>query len=42
MHTKNWKMSLPEHRVAIALGDEVARTIDWDLLVSADPGVHDQ
>ena len=36
MHTKNWKMSLPEHRVAITLGDEVARTIDWDLLVSAD------
>ena len=36
MHTKNWKMSLPEHRVAIALGDEVTRTIDWDLLVSAD------
>ncbi len=36
MHTKNWKMSLPQQRVAISLGDEVGRTIDWDLLIQAD------
>ncbi len=36
MHTKNWKMSLPARRAAITLGDEVARTTDWDLLVQAD------
>lgn len=36
MHTKNWKMSLPDNRVAISLGAEVGRTIDWDALVSAD------
>ena len=36
MHTKNWKMSLPDRRVAISLGPEVGRTIDWDALVSAD------
>ena len=36
MHTKNWKMAMPAHRAAIALGGEVTRTIDWDALVSAD------
>ena len=36
MHTKNWKMSLPERRVAIALGEEIGRTIAWDRLVAAD------
>ncbi|MFM1965235.1 MAG: hypothetical protein RL134_960 [Actinomycetota bacterium] len=36
MHTKNWKMSMPARRAAIALGDEVGRTIDWDALVQAD------
>ena len=36
MHTKNWKMALPDRRAAIALGDEVGRTINWDLLVAAD------
>jgi acetolactate synthase-1/2/3 large subunit len=36
MHTKNWKMSLPARRAAISLGDEIARTTDWDLLVQAD------
>lgn len=36
MHTKNWKMSLPAHRAAIALGAEIGRTIDWDVLVPAD------
>lgn len=36
MHTKNWKMRLPERRAAISLGSEVGRTIDWDLLVQAD------
>jgi len=36
MHTKNWKMSLPQHRVAISLGEEIGRTVAWDALVSAD------
>lgn len=36
MHTKNWKMSLPARRAAITLGDEIARTTDWDLLIQAD------
>ncbi|MGA0066708.1 MAG: thiamine pyrophosphate-binding protein [Candidatus Nanopelagicales bacterium] len=36
MHTKNWKMSLPGRRVAISMGEEIGRTIGWDLLVSAD------
>jgi thiamine pyrophosphate-dependent acetolactate synthase large subunit-like protein len=36
MHTKNWKMSLPQQRIAISLGAEVGRTIDWDVLVQAD------
>ncbi|MFM7597147.1 MAG: thiamine pyrophosphate-binding protein [Actinomycetota bacterium] len=32
MNTKNWKMPMPERRAAIGLGDELARTIDWDVL----------
>lgn len=36
MHTKNWKMALPARRAAISLGDEIGRTIDWDVLVQAD------
>ena len=36
MHTKNWKMGLPDRRAAISLGSEVGRTIDWDVLVQAD------
>lgn len=36
MHTKNWKMALPERRAAISLGAEVGRTIPWDALVQAD------
>ena len=36
MHTKNWKMALPERRAAVSLGAEVGRTIEWDVLISAD------
>jgi acetolactate synthase-1/2/3 large subunit len=36
MHTKNWRMSLPQRRIAISLGPEVGRTISWDALLSAD------
>jgi len=36
MHTKNWKMAMPERRAAIALGDEVRRTVAWDVLISHD------
>jgi thiamine pyrophosphate-dependent acetolactate synthase large subunit-like protein len=36
MHTKNWKMAVPARRAAIALGAEIGRTIDWDLLIQAD------
>ena len=36
MHTKNWRMSLPSRRAAISLGDEITRTIDWDVLIGAD------
>ena len=36
MHTKNWKMAVPARRVAISLGAEIGRTIDWDLLIQAD------
>ncbi len=36
MHTKNWKMPMPSRRAAIALGDEVTRTVPWDVLVQAD------
>ena len=36
MHTKNWKMSMPQRRAAISLGDEIGRTVDWDLLIQAD------
>ncbi|MFM7211421.1 MAG: thiamine pyrophosphate-dependent enzyme, partial [Actinomycetota bacterium] len=27
-----WKMPMPERRAAIGLGDELARTVDWDVL----------
>ncbi len=36
MHTKNWKMSMPQRRAAIALGDEIGRTVEWDVLLQAD------
>ena len=36
MNTKNWKMPLPERRVAIGLGDELPRTVTWDVLAKAD------
>ncbi len=36
MHTKNWKMPLPERRAAISLGSEITRTVSWDVLVQAD------
>ncbi len=36
MHTKNWKMPLPARRAAISLGEEIGRTVDWDLLIQAD------
>ena len=36
MNTKNWKMPLPRKRVAIGLGAELPRTIDWDVLAQAD------
>ena len=36
MHTKNWKMAVPARRAAIALGAEIGRTIQWDLLMQAD------
>ncbi len=36
MHTKNWKMAMPRRRAAIALGDEIARTVPWDVLIRAD------
>ena len=36
MNTKNWKMPLPARTAAIGLGDELPRTIDWDVLVRAD------
>lgn len=36
MHTKNWKMAMPARRAAICLGEEIGRTIDWDVLVQGD------
>ena len=36
MHTKNWKISLPVRRAAISLGEEIGRTVDWDLLLQSD------
>ncbi len=36
MHTKNWKMAMPARRAAICLGEEIGRTIDWDVLVQED------
>jgi acetolactate synthase-1/2/3 large subunit len=36
MNTMNWRLPLPEHRVAITLGDQVGRTIDLDVHVRAD------
>jgi len=36
MNTKNWKMPMPARRAAIGLGDELPRTITWDVLVRAD------
>lgn len=36
MNTKNWKMPLPARRAAIGLGEELPRTIDWDVLAVAD------
>lgn len=36
MNTRNWKLPLPPLTAAITLGSQVAHTIDWDHLVSAD------
>ncbi len=36
MNTKNWRMDLPARRAALTLGEEISRTIDWDVLVQAD------
>ncbi len=36
MNTKNWKMPLPARRAAIGLGEELPRTIPWDVLIRAD------
>ena len=36
MNTKNWKMPLPARRAAIGLGEELPRTVSWDVLVNAD------
>ena len=36
MNTKNWKMPLPARRAAIGLGEELPRTVSWDVLVCAD------
>ncbi|MFM9136255.1 MAG: thiamine pyrophosphate-binding protein [bacterium] len=36
MNTKNWKMPLPARRAAIGLGEELPRTVAWDVLLQAD------
>ena len=36
MNTRNWRMPVPRRIAAIALGDQIARTFDWDVLVQAD------
>lgn len=36
MNTKNWKLPLPTRRVAIGLGEELPRTVEWDVLAQAD------
>jgi acetolactate synthase-1/2/3 large subunit len=36
MNTMNWRLPLPDRRVAITLGSQVERTVDLDVLVRAD------
>jgi thiamine pyrophosphate-dependent acetolactate synthase large subunit-like protein len=36
MNTRNWRMPVPPRLAAVALGDQVGQTFDWDLLVRAD------
>ena len=36
MNTKNWRIPLPDRRVAITLGSLIDRTIDLDCLIKAD------
>lgn len=36
MHTKNWKMAMPDRRIAITQGAEISRTVSWDVVADAD------
>jgi len=36
LNTKNWRLTLPEVRAAVTLGDMIAETVDWNCLVRAD------
>ena len=36
MNTRNWKMPVPKTLAAVCLGDQVARTFAWDLLLGAE------
>lgn len=36
MNTRNWKMPMPNTRIAIGLGDTLEHTIDWTMLIRAD------
>ena len=39
MNTRNWKMPVPRTLAAVCLGEQVARTFDWDLLINAEAGL---
>jgi len=36
MNTKNWRMTMPDRRVAVTLGDQIRRTVDFDRVIAAD------
>lgn len=36
MNTKNWRLTLPDHRAAITLGPLISETVDWSVLIRSD------